>query len=168
VSSNPVEYAQNVFDEAYQYAQSERQPLRREAVRRAVIAYGLKGLAVFGGIAIASGLLQEHAQTIGLAITVAVAADGLSSNHVRMVLVAKAAEAYRQLGRQAKRDHQKALIPILEKMQKDPDSARSDLLTLLKTLTEKLHTGCEQIEKALSEKQIETLNALSLDPERSK
>ena len=166
--ANPVEYAQNSFYAAFQEAERARAPLRRSSIWRRIWAYGLKAVAVFGGLAIASGLVAPYAQVIGIAIAAAVAVDALFSNHVRMLLVTKAAHAFDRLAKQARRAHQLRLTPILAQKEKDPEGSRDQLLALLSELTEKLHSGTTEIEAALSEGHLKALEGLNLDSERSR
>lgn len=132
------------------------------------MAYGLKAIAVFGALAISSGLVSEYAQSIGLAVAAAVAVDGLFSNHVRMLLVTKAAQAYKRLANDARRTHTLRLGPILEIKETQPDNFRRQFIQLHSELTAKLHSGCAEIELALDEGHIKALDALTLDSVRSK
>lgn len=166
--ANPLDYAQNAFDAAFREAEQARAPLQRSSSWRRRLAYGLKAIAVFGGLAIASGLVAQHAQAIGIAIAAAVAADGLFSNHVRMLLDTKAAHAFDRLAKQARRAHQLRLTPILELKEKDPEKSREQLLALLSELTGKLQSGSTEIETALSEGHIKALEGLNLDSERGR
>lgn len=168
MQASPVEYAQNVFDSAYGDTLAARKPIHREAWLRALWAYGLKAIAVFGGLSIASGKVQESAQWIGIAIAVAVAMDGLFSNHVQMMLVTKAAQAYKRIATQARRAHQQQLTSILQKKDPKPAEAERELIALLQKLTGQLHSGCKEIEDALDTGRLAALNAVSLDSERSK
>lgn len=166
--ANPVEYAQNAFENAFREAEQARLPLRRSSIWRRFWAYGLKAIAVFGGLAIASGLVAPYAQAIGIAIAAAVAIDGLFSNHVQMLLVTKAAHAFDRLSKQARRAHQLQLTPILAIKEAEPEKSKQQLLDLLSRLTEQLQTGTTEIEMALSEGRIKALEGLNLDSERSK
>ena len=168
VAPNPVEYAQNTFLSALLEAEVKRKPLHIESIIRRICAYGLKGIAVFGGIAIASGLYSKQAQYIGIAITLAVALDGFFSNYVKMMLVTKAAQAYSRLANEARRSHQLRLTPILQVIAQQPVEGNNQLVALLIELTGKLQSGCAEIENANSEGHIKALEGLSLDSERSK
>lgn len=166
--TDPLGFAQNAFDAAYKEAEAARRSVRRSSILRRVVAYGLKAIAVFGGLAISSGLLSPYAQLIGIAIAAAVAADGLFSNHVRMILVTKAAQAYQRLVNEARRVHTRRLGTILPSKEKDPEESQRQLLSLLDELTGKLHSGCTAVELALDEGHIKALDTLTLDSERSK
>ena len=168
MSTNPVGFAQNAFDDAYREAEDARRPAQRSSILRRAMAYGLKAIAVFGGLAISSGLLSPYAQLIGLAIAAAVVADALFSNHVRMMLVTKAAQAYKRLANEARRTHIRRLAPILAIKEQQPDESQRQLLSLLDELTSKLHSGCSEVELALDEGHIKALDTLTLDTERSK
>jgi len=168
MATDPLGFAQNAFEAAYREAEGARRPLQRSSVFRRLVAYGLKAVAVFGGLAISSGLLSPYAQLLGIAIAVAVAADGLFSNHVRMMLVTKAAQALKRLENEARRAHTRRLAPILAIKDKQPEESQHQLLALLDELTGKLHSGCADVELALDEGHIKALDTLTLDSERSK
>lgn len=166
--TNPLGFAQNAFEAAYREAEAARRPVRRSSILRRTVAYGLKAIAVFGGLAISSGLVSPYAQLIGLAIAAAVAVDGLFSNHVRMLLATKADQAYQRLVNEARRAHTLRLGPILAIKEKEPEESQRQLLSLLNELTGKLHSGCTEVELALDESHIKALDTLTLDSERSK
>ena len=168
MSTDPLGYAQNAFDAAFQEAEKALSPVRWSSIFRRTMAFGLKAIAVFGGLAISSGLVAPYAQVIGIAIAAAVAVDGLFSNHVRMMLVTKAAQAYKRLTNEARRSHTRRLAPILAIKETQPADSQKQLLSLLDELTGKLHSGCTEVETALDEGHIKALETLSLDSERTK
>ncbi|MEJ8858415.1 hypothetical protein WKW79_27860 [Variovorax robiniae] len=170
MTTNPLEVAQNAFEAAFTEAKKARWPLQLSSFLRRLLAYGLKAIAVFGALAISSGRLSEYAQFIGIAIAVAVAIDGLFSNHVRMMLVTKAAQAYRRLTNEARRAHMLRLPSILAIKVQDSgeEESKQQLLLLLYELTAKLHSGCAEVELALDEGHFKALDTLTLDSERSK
>ena len=169
MSTNPIEYAQNTFDSAYTEAITAKKRLSIRSLLRRSIAYSLKAVAVFGGIAVASGRFSSDAQNIGIAIIVAVAIDGLFSNHIQTMLVTKAANAYDRITKQAKRAHELRLASILTvKKGKEADESKRQLMALLAELTSQLHSGCAEIEALLAEGRYKALDSLSLDSERSK
>ena len=168
MTTDPLGYAQNAFEAAYTEVEKAREPVRRSSIGRQAMAYGLKAIAVFGGLAISSGLVSPYAQYIGLAIAAAVAIDGLFSNQVRMMLVTKAAQAYKRLGNDARRSHILRLGPILAIKAEQPDEFQKKFLELHADLTGKLHSGCAEVELALDEGHIKALDTLTLDSERSK
>jgi hypothetical protein len=168
MSTDPLGFAQNAFDDAFREASTARVPVQRSSFWRRSLAYGLKAVAVFGGLAISSGLVAHYAQLIGLAVAAAVAIDGLFSNHVRMLLATKAAQAYRRLMNEARRSHTRGMTPILAIKEKEPAESQRQLLQMLNELTTKLHSGCAEVELALDEGHIKALETLTLDSERSK
>lgn len=168
MSSDPVEYAQDTFEDAYEEAKSDRAPILRESILRRIWAYGLKAIAVFSGIAIAAGVSEETAHILGITVAVVVALDSLFSNHERMGAVTKASQAYKSLLNEVRRRHQRELIPILKLKEADPENAKNSLLNLVSSLTEQMHSGCLSIEKALDEMNLKALSALALDREKAK
>ena len=168
MTTDPLGFAQNAFEAAFNEANKAREPLKRSSIVRQVMGYGLKAIAVFGGLAISTGLVSPYAQYIGIAIAAAVAVDGVFSNQVRMMLVTKAAQAYKRLANDARRSHTLRLGPILEIKVTQPEEFRQQFLHLHNELTGKLHSGCTEIEIALDEGHIKALDTLTLESERSK
>lgn len=166
--TDPLGYAQNAFDAAFRETEKARSPVRWSSIFRRAMAYCLKAIAVFGGLAISTGRVAPYAQEIGIAIAAAVAIDGLFSNYVRMMLVTKAAQAYKRLVNEARRSHTRRLAPILAIKEAQPAESQQQLLALLDELTGKLHSGCTNIETALDDGHIKALETLSLDSERTK
>ncbi|OIO70633.1 MAG: hypothetical protein COW19_11355 [Zetaproteobacteria bacterium CG12_big_fil_rev_8_21_14_0_65_55_1124] len=164
----PLKYAQDTFADVLKEVEADRSPINRESIWRRVMAYGLKTVAVIGGIAIASGIKEDMAHYVGIAITTAVAVDGIFSNHMRMIAVTKAAQAYGRVLKQAKRLHQQGLGPILKQMEKYPEKGEQELLDLLQKLTEQIHSECTLIELALDEMQIKALDMISVAPKKGK
>lgn len=167
-TSDPLEYAQNIFGEAFNEAKKSKKPVFIESIFRRIWAYGLKGIAVFSGIAIASGLEESNAQILGIAVTASVATDLLLSNHERMVATTKASQAYSRLIKEVHRNHQMALTPILVKKTSNSEKAKNDLIKLVGKLTSKLHAECTLIENALDEMNLKALNSLSMKTEKTK
>ncbi len=166
--TNTTEYAQNIFDDAYKQVEEDRKPLKLESLLRRTVAYGLKAVAVFGGLAITAGVSAKWSQIIGVAIAAAIAIDLLFSNHLRVIAVAKASQAYKRLLRQVRRTHQVELVSILEKKSHDEATAQVELNNLITRLTKQLHDECTEIEKALDEMHIKALDVLSLEADRAK
>ena len=168
MTTDPLGYIQNAFETAYTEVENARKPVRRSSIGRRAMAYSLKAIAVFGALAISTGLVSSYAQNIGIAIAAAVAIDGLFSNHVRMMLVTKAAQAYKRLANDARRAHILRLGPILSIKKEQPDEFEKQFRELHTDLSEKLHSGCAEVELALDEGHIKALDTLTLDSERSK
>jgi SMC proteins Flexible Hinge Domain len=127
------------------------------------LAFFLKGVAVFGGLAFAAGLKGPIAHVVGIAIAVAIAIDALLFNHVRLVVVTKADQAYKNLLKDTKNKHVIGLSPILKLKEtgqtaKAQDQASEFLLSLKKELDKK--SG--EIEKALDAINIKSLESLAL------
>jgi hypothetical protein len=128
VKADPEGFAQNAFEAAYNQTIMSRKPIWRSALARQALAYSLKAIAVFGGFAIASGRMSPYAQDIGLAVTAAVIVDGFFLNHVRMLLVTEAAQAYKRLANEARGEHTLRLGPILAIKETQPDKFRQKFI----------------------------------------
>ena len=166
MNSDPVEYAQDIFEDAFNEARKSKKPVLIESIIRRIWAYGLKGIAVFSGIAIASGVDEFISHILGIAVAVSVAIDFLFSNHERMGATTKASQAYNRLIKEVRRTHQVELTPILIQKTKNSERAKTDLIELLGSLTSQIHTQCEMIEQALDEINLKALDSLSIERER--
>jgi hypothetical protein len=167
--ANPLKFQQNRFKEQYDAAGKAAEKLRGEAKRRKITAYVLKGIAVFGGIAVAAGLGGKGSQTVGILISVAVASDGLFSNHKRLLIVTKASNAYsRLLGRITHRFN-RALEPILEdqKVPAQKAQAEGDLGRMISSASEMLFEEKQKIDTAVQEEDLKLLNSLSVEGTKS-
>jgi hypothetical protein len=91
------DFSTKAFEEQYVKAVNEGNELQKEAKRRRGIAYFLKGIAVAGGIALATGLPKLAAQIIGIVIAVVIATDELFANVKRLTVITTAAYAYQNL-----------------------------------------------------------------------
>ncbi len=168
MNGDPIEYAQNTFESAFEETEKERKPIYIESILRRFWAYGLKSIAVLSGIAIASGVKEDTAHILGIIVAVVIALDSLFSNHERMVAVTKAAQAYKRLLKEVRRKHQRELTAILQQKKDNPDNAKKNLLKLVGVLTERIHSECSFIEKALDEMNLKSLSMLALDSEKVK
>lgn len=164
--SDSFAYIQEQFTEEYNKVQADERRIARESLWRRVIAYGFKLLAVIGGIAVAAGVNEQASQIIGVGIAVAVALDGIFSNHERLLVAVNARDAYRRLINQVRRKHQQQLAFILKLKEKDELAAKSTLTELCQLLLSKLHNDCEQIEEALRTADLKALRGISMEQHR--
>jgi len=166
IEPNSFDYVQNIFEQTLQETESAGKAVSLRAFWRRWLAYFLKGVAVFGGIAIAAGLNKEAAHFVGIAIAVAVAIDGLFLNHTKLLAATKGASAYKYLLKDIRNEHQKKLAPILAKKADDLTAAMEKLTELNLSLKDRLDSESKTIDQALNEVDIKALNSLSLDLER--
>jgi hypothetical protein len=164
--SDPVEYLQKVLGSEFEATQLRAKELAREGRRRRFVAYGLKAIAIFCSLALTVGLPTLASQVIGVAIAAAVASDFLFSNHMRLITVVKATQAYRALERAVMSTHQGSLAPILDLKETSPEEAKKQLQVLNNSIVKLIHEETGKIEQALDESDIKALSALSLEGER--
>ena len=134
-----------------------------EAKKRRLTAYLLKGLAVFGGIAVAAGLRGWWSQAVGILITVAVAIDALSANHSRLLTLTKASQAYSRLLETTSHGYDQDLAPLFRLRGISPHEAEAQLEAMIRTATETLFAERQKIETALQEDDLKLLNSLSVE-----
>ena len=164
IPADPVEFAQNRFAEEIQKVQGAIAKLNQGTMMRRIVAYGVKGIAVLGGVMITLGLLEEWSRYIGAAITVAVAVDYISSNHRRLLALTEAKYAYSTLLNAVDRTHTRRLADVLALKQAAGDAAaRPELLKLLKELLDKLHTKENEIEALIQRADLEGLRQIAVD-----
>jgi hypothetical protein len=160
------EYVQKIFGDSWNQGKIRRDEIRRNVLCRKSAAYFLKGVAVFGGIAIAAGLPETVAHGVGIAITVAVALDYLVTNQVKLVTFTKAYNAYKHLLRDTANEHSTKLAQILSLKKTDPERAKEQLNKLNVSLKGRIDAESKKIELAIDETDVKALDALSLEKER--
>jgi hypothetical protein len=133
---------------------------------RSVLAYGFKLLALLGGVAVATGLEAAAAQAVGVAIAVAVILDGVFSNHTRLMAVAAAHRAVKQLLARVAHEHRISIGPVIEQKRSDEDAAASLLNDLNSRLVKELGEKRQEIQDRMDDVDLRALEALSLDEQR--
>jgi hypothetical protein len=164
-AASPLDFQQNRFKEQFDATNKAAKRLGNETTRRKVTAYVLKGIAVFGGIAVAAGLRGHWSQAVGILISVAVAADGWLSNHKRLLMVTRASNAYSRLLATISHRYNEALVPILQHQQASPHKADNAgrLGDMITSASEMLFTEKQKIDTALQEEDLKLLNSLSVE-----
>ena len=160
------EYVQKIFEDSWNEASARKQEIHRNVRWRKSVAYFLKGVAVFGGIAIAAGLPEQIAHGVGIAITVAVALDALVTNQVKLVTLAKADNAYKYLLRDTANEHSNKLTKIVSLKKTDAEGATDQLNELNGSLKGRIDAESKKIDLAIDETDVKALDGLSLDRER--
>lgn len=164
--SDGWEFVQKIFQDSWTLAKENKEKVHRDALQRKWTAYGLKAVAVFGGIAIAAGLPETAAHLVGVAITIAISLDAMFSNHVKLVTATKADNAYKYLLRDVQNEHSTKLAPILILKKSNPTEAQRQLSELNTALKQRLDGESKTIEIAIDEADVKALTALSLDSDR--
>lgn len=167
LDGNSFEYVQNIFDQAYQAGEADKKKIHAEAMWRYWLAFSLKAIGIFGGIAIAAGIPQSWAQGVGITISVAVGVDSLLLNHIRLQAVSKADKAFKWLLLDVVNEHQNNLGPILQiKESGQEPEAKAKLTELNMRLKNRLDQESRKIGQALDEVDLKALDSLSLEAEQ--
>jgi hypothetical protein len=159
---NSVAFGQNRFEEEYAQAEADHKKLSSEAKIRRFTAYFLKGLAIFGGIAVAAGLSGFWSHLVGIAIMAAVGIDSWLSNQKRLLLVTKAANAYKRLLKTTRHEYNQSLAPSLKLPETDPKRGEQ-IEAVIQEKTDKLFKEQQVIDAALEEEDLKLLNYLAME-----
>ena len=162
--NDPVNFLQQRFDEAQQHLKRDWRIAWVYATVRRWIAYLLKAIGIFGGIAVASGLQEDKAHIVGILIAVAVGFDTLLQNYNRLIAMQEASYAYRELFYRVAREYNQKL-GVVKVLQGKGDStqARESLIELLQDMTYVVNSGQEALEKAWKDADLAALRSLSLE-----
>jgi hypothetical protein len=163
MSLQAANYVQDQFGQKIREIDTDRKSAARGRNWRRWVAYLLKAIAIFGGIAVASGLEQQLAQKVGVAILMAAGVDLWLSNSKALVIYAQAVDSYDALRKRAERRHQTDLIPILVAVEDEDAEASDKLVAMVGGLLDMCNVELERIEKALREGNLETLKALEIE-----
>lgn len=127
------------------------------------LAYFLKAISIFGGIAVASGLEAQPAQKVGVAILIAAGIDLWLTNNKSLLNYAQALDAYDALRKRAERRHQSDLIPVLVAIDDKEGEASDKLVEMVGGLLTMCNEELTSIEEALQEGNLEALKALEIE-----
>ena len=163
---NSLAFLQKRFEEAYAKTEETYKKRTAESTQRRSIAYLLKAIAVFGGIAVAAGLNGFWSHAVGILIMVAVGTDTLFSNQKRLLLVTKASNAYKRLLDIVSHQYDQKLASILRQYQKEPKQAEEQLESMILAINENLFTEKQKIETALEEEDLKLLNSLAIEQKK--
>ena len=116
-SGNAAEAAQRFLDEAFKDAKTAADTYGKRASRRRMLAYGLKGIALFGGLFVA--VVQSHPAIMGVVISAAVLVDQLMSNHQRLITEQVAVNAVQHTLRRIETDYNDQVLAVIEATSKE-------------------------------------------------
>lgn len=155
------------LDELYKVCEhGEKKGLSYTLIRK-ILAYSLKFVAAGGSLAIATALIKEYDQMIGIAVLVVVFIDELTSNHKRLIAEVEAGYAYRSLKSRVKWSFNSQFDPIMGGVNAGDQTAVDKYKELKKDAHTVLATGIESIRQKLQDADIAALQSLSLDAERN-
>jgi hypothetical protein len=164
IDGNLIEFLQNRFSETHQKVSDDSKVISREAKLRRTLAYFLKAVAVFGGLAIAVGIPKEWSQVVGILIAVAITVDSLFSNHRRLLSVTEASNAYKNLLRDIEQTYNIKLAEVLKtRKTKGEAKAKDKLEALINNLLIQLQGEQSRIEKGLQDSDLKLLESIKLE-----
>jgi len=153
---------QSERDDLFRLINNSLANLKRELFIRRSMAYLLKAVSIFGGIAIAAGLQEYWAHLVGVAVAVAVGIDLLLTNHNRLIAATEAAYAYESLretsGNRFNVEQARLIVGVKNA---DPEST-SKYFDLLDNSIKRIRDSMSEITKSLAKSDIDGLRALSL------
>lgn len=154
---------QELWKEAVAKLNARVASLQRQERLRKAVAYVLKGIVVFGGLAITLGLEPPYSRMVGIAMIIAVTIDGFVSNHKSLLRIAEAAAASEALREQATTAHQMKQLDCLELKSADEEAGKKCLHKLNVEITNLINSGMEQIRLSLRNGDIEQLRLLAIE-----
>jgi len=160
---DPVAAAQDRFDDAIKDGEKALETYKKEAKLAKSIAYTLKGIALFGGLVVAT--VPVTAVILGFIIAAAVLLDQLFSNFGRLIVYTEAAHAIERTLDRIKANHTHEIIPIID-LNLKPETqsvARRMLIALLRDSTKVIRDELARVKKAITDKDIQFLSTLNLD-----
>jgi hypothetical protein len=155
------------LDEMFVEVRKRAADLSKSSKRRLRGAYLLKIVAAGGGLFIATGLLPEVHQAIGIAVLVAVFMDSVFSNHDRLVSELEAGYAFDALGTRVKREYNREASSLNEAAENGDAIATAQIEALRKKAHTELDDGLAKIKEGLHARNVAALRSLSLESERA-
>ena len=127
-----------------------------------MLAYGLKGIALFGGLFVA--VVQSHPAIMGVVISAAVLVDQLMSNHQRLITEQVAVNAVQRTLRRIETDYNDQVLAVIEATSKGKNTKAQDLLSkLAATSTKALRDELDRIHTAVEVADLQYLSALNVE-----
>jgi hypothetical protein len=161
--SSAADVANALLDDAQKAADSARGSYERQAKRRRWLAYALKGIALFGGLFVATVKVVDP--TIpGVVIAAAVTLDQLMSNHRRMISDTAAANAIARTQRRVGNSYNDQVPLIVGKNNAGESKVAEEMLASLASQSAKaLRDELDRIQTAVEQNDIEFLGSLNVD-----
>lgn len=154
--------AQQFLDQAIQEAKEARTRYATYAQRRYYLAITLKGIALFGGLAVAT--LNINQVALGIAISAAVLLDQLFSNYRRMMTDTVAEAAVSRTIRKVENNYNDQVLDIIKANQRGETAVAYDqLVALARVSARTVRQEMDRIEEAVARANIEFLSSLNLD-----
>jgi hypothetical protein len=162
LKGNAAEAAQQFLDEAMKEAKEAQNSYEQYARLRYYLAVLLKGIALFGGLAVAT--LNVNKVALGIIISAAVLLDQLFSNHKRMMTETVAGAAIARTIRKVQNNYNDQVLDVIKANQKGDAAAAYELLLALARISAKtIRDEMDRIKTAVAEANIQFLSSLNLD-----
>jgi hypothetical protein len=159
-----TDFSTKIFEDAYNKAKKEGKKYSQEANTRRVIAYSLKAIAVFGGIALATGLEKQPAQVIGILIAIVIALDAIFSNHKRLLVITTASKAYKSLFDRIEFEYNSNLAPIIKTKDQGQIAVALEKLEILnQQFSKSIYDYTTELKKGVDEADLKLLETIALD-----
>ncbi len=165
--SDAFTFEQDQFEAEFNKTKDEAAKADLRFKRFVSIAYVLKAVAIFGGIAITAGLPERVAQGVGVLISIAIGLDALLSHQKRLMSSAMARISYRGLLETVMFKHTSALSRLLPTMKTDEKSFLASMAGELTKLRTELFQGRREVVEAVEKAELMALEALKLDTKES-
>lgn len=160
--SNAVTLAQKFLNEAMIAAKATQSKYERSTKIRRMLAIALKAIALFGGLAVATGWVNQT--VLGVVISAAVLLDQLLSNHSRLLSEGVAANAVARTMRIAENSFNYNLVKVIEIRDKGKQKAAAQKLIQLAQETAKtVNDELNRIHTAVEKSDIEFLSRLNIE-----
>jgi hypothetical protein len=162
LKGNAADAAQQFFSDAMDEAKAAQKKYENHAWWRYWVAIVLKGIAIFGGLAVAT--LDVDKVVLGIIISAAVAFDQLFSNYRRMMTETIAGAAVARTIRKVEGNYNDQVIDVIRANQQgNPTVAYDLLLTLARISARTIRSEMDRIKTAVENANIEFLSSLNLD-----
>jgi hypothetical protein len=157
-----TEAAQKFLGEAIQEAEQARSTYDKHASARYYLALALKGVALFGGLIVATSYFNNV--VLGFIISAAVLLDQLFSNYKRMMTDVVASAAVDRTVRKVKTNYNDQVLDVISaNEQGDKKRARELLFTLARDSARTVRQELDRIKEAVAHANIQFLSSLNLD-----
>jgi len=162
LKGSAADAAQKFLEEAMNDAKADKTKYERKSNVRYYIAVVLKGIALFGGLAVAT--LKGNQVVLGIIISVAVAIDQLFSNHKRMMTETAAADAIDRTIRKVENNYNDQVLDVINANEaNDSAKARTLLIDLARMSAKTMRDELDRVKIAVANANLEFLSSLNLD-----
>jgi hypothetical protein len=162
LKGDAAEKAQEFLDEAIKEAKEAEKGYVLRSRWRYYVAVALKGIALFGGLAVAT--LDINKVALGIVISAAVLLDQLFSNHKRMMTESVAGEAVARTIRKVQNNYNDQVLDVIKENQEGNKAVAYELLLGLARISARtVREEMDRIKEHVALANIQFLSSLNLD-----